>query len=345
VWLNPVKVIIVGPSFVGGGSEKARMLSSFLQSIGHQVEIINLPGQTIVDRAWYYYQRVRARLDDHEERHMKKTADFIEKRVKKIGCDALICIETQFSYVLARNLSCLKIFSCESLSADELYFSNGFIDLKRFRNLRKMELEIIMNSDYVLFPWETTENYVRKHIWQGNNLVTIRHGCNPSKIRATHFFPPSIVSLGSLGFYWSNRELLSYLTHLSPYLIDVYGHYKPPSKLAINFKGFASSMDVLSNYQFGLNTLSKDIFRQNHFSSRVLTYLSYGLPVLSPDWMKFSHSLKGVLPYNENNFLEIIEEYSDFEKWIKLSDDAYRQSSELDWHQVLKPLQRIIPPS
>jgi hypothetical protein len=102
-------------------------------------------------------------------------------------------------------------------------------------------------------------------------------------------------------------------------------------------------MDVLTNYQFGLNTLSKDIFRQNHFSSRVLAYLSYGLPVLSPDWMKFSTTLKGVLPYNEDNFLEVVEEYSEYEKWAKLSDAAYQQALELDWREVLKPLQRIIP--
>ena len=77
----------------------------------------------------------------------------------------------------------MKIFSCESVLSDELFFSKNFGDLKRVRDLRKMELEIIMNSDYVLFPWETTENYVKKYLWQGDNLVTIRHGCTPSEKR------------------------------------------------------------------------------------------------------------------------------------------------------------------
>lgn len=337
-----MKIIIVGPNFVGGGLEKVKMLSAFLQSIGHQVVVISLPGQTLEDKAWYYYQRARTHLGSNEERYFKKAADLLEKKIKKIGCDALICVETRLSYVLTRDLNCLKIFSCESL-IDELYFSKDFTDLNVFRKLREMELEIFSKSDYVLFPWETTENYVRKYLWQGNNLVTIRHGCTPSKKRASPFFPPSIITLGSLGFYWSNRELLSDLTRLSPYRIDAYGHYKPPSKFGINFKGYARSMDLLCNYQFGLNTISKDVFRQNHFSSRVLAYLSYGLPVLSPDWMKFSNSLKGVLPYNENNFLEVVEEYSDSEKWARISDAAYQQALELDWHEVLKPLQRIIP--
>jgi hypothetical protein len=329
---------------VGGGYEKVNMLTIFLRSMGHQVEVINLPRQMIVDKAWYYYQRAYARLGGYEERHMKKTADFLEKKVRQIGCDALICVETPLSYVLTKNLDCLKIFSCEALEADELYFSKNFSDLKRFRKFREMELEIIMKSDYVLFPWETTENYVRKYLWQGKNLMTIRHGCIPSKKRASHLFPPSIVSLGNLALYWSNRELLSFLTHLSPYRIDAYGQYKPPRKFKINFKGFAESMDMLSNYQFGLNTISKDIYRQNHFSSRVLSYLSHGLPVLSPDWMKFSNSLKGVVPYNEENFLEKVEEYSDPEEWIRTSNAAYHQALDLDWRVVLKPLERIIPP-
>jgi hypothetical protein len=337
-----LKVILVGTRYIGGGFEKVKMLNAFLQSIGHQVEVISFPGETIADKTWYYYQRAIARLGGYEEYHMKKTADFLEKKIKQISCDVLICVETRLSYVLTRDLRCMKIFSCEALEADELYFSKDFVDLERFHKFREMELEIIMKSDYVLFPWETTLNYVRKHLWQGNNLITIRHGCIPSRKRASHFFPPSIVSLGNLGGYWSNRELLSFLTHLSPYHIDAYGQYKPPNKLTINFKGFAPSMDVLSNYQFGLNTISKDIYRQNHFSSRVLAYLSYGLPVLSPDWMKFSNTLKGVLPFNEDNFLEVVEEYSDSEKWAKISDAAYQQALELDWKKVLLPLGKLL---
>ena len=58
--------------------------------------------------------------------------------------------------------------------------------------------------------------------------------------------------------------------------------------------------------------------------------------------MKFSNSLKGVLPYNENNFLEIVEAHLDSEKWATLSDAAYQQALELDWQKVLKPLEQII---
>jgi hypothetical protein len=158
----------------------------------------------------------------------------------------------------------------------------------------------------------------------------------------SYFFPASIISLGNLNSYWSNKELLSNLTKISPFRIDVYGKYQPSKRYKLNYKGYASSLDLLYYYQFGLNTVSKDIYRQNHFSSRVLGYLSYGLPVLSPDWMKLSHELKGVLPYNENNFLEVLEKFSDPQEWVKKSNEAHDQAVELNWNEVLKPLDKII---
>ncbi len=273
---------------------------------------------------------------------MKKTADLLEKRIRKGRYDVVIGIETPWSYVLTRDLTCLKIFSCESLDTDELYFSKNFGNLDRIHNLREMETEIFQKSDYVIFPWSTTENYVREYVWNGDNFVTIKYGCYPKGKVASYFFPVSIVSLGSVGWYWSNRELLSHLTQISPYVIDAYGKYKPPKKYPINYRGFAKSTEILRNYQFGLNTVSKDKFRCNHHASRIMTYLAFGLPVLSPDWLQFSHEVKGVLPFNENNFLNILDEYSKKEKWEKLSKEAYEQALELDWKKVLQPLEKLI---
>jgi hypothetical protein len=194
----------------------------------------------------------------------------------------------------------------------------------------------------VIFPWKTTENYTRKYVWNGDNFVTIKYGCYPQNKVASYFYPVSIISLGNVGYYWSNPELLSYLTRISPYVIDIYGKNKPHKKYHLNYRGYASSLDVLKDYQFGLNTASKDNFRRNHHSSRILSYLAYGLPVLSPDWLQFSHELKGVLPFNEDNFLEIIERYSDPDEWAKISKDAYAQALELDWKKVLLPLEKIM---
>lgn len=337
-----MKILIIGPSETGGGHGRMLAYRDFLQSKNHSVSLFEIPGKRFSDKLWYYYTRGLARLWDHEKRHMRKMADLLEKRINGSHYDVVIGVETVWSYVLTRDLGCLKIFSCESLEADELYFSKKFTDLDRVHSVRGVELEILKKSDYVIFPWKTTENYVRRYIWNGSNFVTIKYGCHPQSKTASYFFPISIVSLGNIGWYWSNRELMSYLTRISPYVIDCYGAYKPPKKYGINYKGFAKSTEIVLNYQFGLNTVSKDKFRCNHHASRIMTYLAFGLPVLSPDWLQFSHELKGVLPFNEENFLNIVEDNSDRDRWERLSKEAHEQARELDWNTVLQPLEKLV---
>lgn len=340
-----MKIAIITPTLIGGGRARAVAYKNFLQSRNHRVDMVSFD-EPLTSEIWFFYQRARAYLlAGKEPRLMKKIADKLESRIKREKYDAVIGIESLYSYVLTRELGCLKIFSWESMVADEIYFeqyATKDVDLGRIHRLRKMELEICRESDCVIFPWETTENYVRKYIWNGDNFVTVKYGCYPQNKTVSYFSPVAIVSLGNVGSHWSNKELLSYLTCISPYVIDVYGKYRPPRKYHLNYKGFASSHDILCNYQFGLNTISKDNFRRNHHSSRILDYLAYGLPVLSPDWMKFSHEVKGVLPYNEENFLEILEEYSDPDKWEKISKEAHKQALKLEWRKVLQPLVRMI---
>jgi hypothetical protein len=340
-----LKIAIIANTRIGGGKFRAKAYKDFLESKDHCVTMLSFD-EDIISKVWFFYQRALRHLEKDKgwHRFLEKLADRLESRIKREKYDAVIGVETPFSYVLSRDLGCLKIFSWEAVGADEIYFRqfvNKTFDIDSVRRFRKMELEICKASDYVVFPWKTTENYVRKYIFDGNNFITIKYGCNPKNRLVSYFFPVSIVSMGTLRQYWSNKPLLSYLTRISPYEIDVYGTYRPPSKYNLNYKGFAASRDVLYNYQFGLNTISKDILRRNHHSSRILTYLEYGLPVLSPDWMQFSYEIDGVLPYNEDNFVDILEKYSDPDEWEKISKKAYAQALELDWKEVLKPLERI----
>jgi hypothetical protein len=73
-----------------------------------------------------------------------------------------------------------------------------------------------------------------------------------------------------------------------------------------------------------------------------LAYLAYGLPVLSPDWMQLSYELKGCLPYNEDNFIDIIDSHSERHKWERQSKAAIEQARELDWNITLRPLEKIV---
>jgi hypothetical protein len=339
--VKTLKIILFGHSSTGGGCEQVKAYQRFLLSKNHEVEIAWFPGSNYSSKAWYYYQSVRSRMENNERRQMIEIANKLEKRIRNRNYDVAIAFGVPFAYVFTKEIKCLKLFCPQTSGADEVYFSKT-IDVQQVHNLREMELEVMAKADYVIFPWDTIENYVKKYVLNSKNLITIKYGCYPQKNRASYFFPISIVSLGNLSHYWANKELLSNLTKRSPYLIDVYGQYKPQKQYNIRYKGYAPSIDVLRNYQFGLNTISKDPLRQNDHSSRIMPYLAYGLPVLSPEWMKFSNSLKGCLPYNEENFIGTVEKYSEKEAWDRISQDAYQQALDLDWNKTLESLETLI---
>ena len=110
-----MKVLIIGTALVGGGRERSIAYKNFLMSHGFSVDEIKFPGDDLSSKFLFYYQHGLARLVGHEKRHMKTTADLLEKIIKKERYDVVIGIDTPWSYVLTRNLDCLKIFSCESL--------------------------------------------------------------------------------------------------------------------------------------------------------------------------------------------------------------------------------------
>jgi hypothetical protein len=336
--VNNLKILIIGRKY-GGPLGRVTSYKKFLESKNHVVSVYHYPGEGYSSKLWWYYTRGLAFLSGHERRHMKYSADRLEKVIRQGRYDAVICIEHPISYVLTRDLGCVKIFSYEAPEVDELYYSNK-CSPERIAAYRDLEIEIMQKSDFVVFPWKTTEDHVRKNILNGNNFVTLKYGCYPKEEKVSYTSPTAVVFIGTAGYYWVNRDLISILTKKSPFPIDLYGRHKPPRKFHLNYKGFADSLDILRNYQFGLNTVCKGPIKFH--SSKILTYLSYGLPSLSPDWLQFSHELKGVLPFNENNFVDLVHCYSDQDKWEKLSAAAFEQAHELDWNLTLQPLEKMI---
>ena len=167
-------------------------------------------------------------------------------------------------------------------------------------------------------------------------------GCDPRpRQRLVKFSKtPRIVFLGSLEGYWVNLPLLSKLSKIYP--IDVYGGPKPDKKWGLDYKGYAPSLDILSKYQLGLITITKDKLRKSSFSSKHLEYLSYGLPTLTPDWRKDKILDDVSISYNETNFLDKVKEFSKKKKWKEMSKRSYKKSKDLNWGDNLKPLGIII---
>ena len=101
-------------------------------------------------------------------------------------------------------------------------------------------------------------------------------------------------------------------------------------------------MDILSNYQFGLISISKDRLRTEGFSAKHIDYLSYGLPVLTPEWRRDPLLESTSIYYNEDNFVQVINNYSQENEWKQMSEKGYESAKQMKWENVLKPLDTII---
>jgi hypothetical protein len=244
------------------------------------------------------------------------------KIINKKSFNVVICETELDAYVFTKDIKCLKILDLAAPLADELYFGGKLFGFM-YRKLKNIEVRVYRKSDYLTF-----------HI--------CNYGCNlePIAKKAKYSYPPKIVFLGNLDGPWNNLALLSELSKLYP--IDVYGGPKPSEKYHLNYKGYAPSTDIVSKYQFGLITITKDKLRKSSFSSKHLKYMSYGLPVFTPDWRKDKRLKKVSISYNEKNFLNRVSKYSDKTRWQRMSNMCYKQAKEWQWNLTLKPLLEII---
>jgi hypothetical protein len=339
-----IKVVIICSLDRFANAVRPKEIQKFLTKRGYKVELLNTYDNVETKKA-ILNERIRKILIPKIIRNyafiqnLKHRANILENRIKILKPDVVICESESDSYVLTKDLDCLKILDSPSPWVDELFYS-GDISKLAHRHLRKIEIEIYKKSDYVAFHWDNYTNYVKKYVYDSNNFFILNWGCKPKNLKAKFNKKPKIVYLGKLDGYWNDIELLSRLSKL--YDIDVYGAPKPPTNLQINYKGYAPSTDVLANYQFGVITLSKDKLRAHSFSSKQLEYMSYGLPVLTPEWRSDPRLKNYSILYNEENFLQKINEFSSKEKWQKMSNSCYNQSKKWNWDNVLKPLDKII---
>ncbi len=182
---------------------------------------------------------------------------------------------------------------------------------------------------------------MRTHQYDGDNIITLNWGCHPKKQRARFKSPPKVAFLGKLYHSWVALPLLEHLVNVSGN-IDVYGIPEPRNKQRLNYKGYATP-DVLVGYQFGLVTVARQAKLHCHgFSAKHVEYLSYGLPVLEPEWRYIPRLTETSIPYNEDNFVEQVQRYSDPALWREKSDESYELAQDLDWNITLQPLADII---
>ncbi len=270
------------------------------------------------------------------------TARVLEAKLREGRYDIIIAESEMLGYVFTRKLPGTLLLDAAAPAAEEMLYS-GMIPRFIYNRVVAMRLRTFAASTYVNYHWYRYTDYVRKHIYKGKNLIQVDYGCDLHATRAQYSKVPRVVFLGNLGGYWNNFPLLANLSKQYPF--DVYGHPAPHPKYGLHYKGYAPSTDIVSQYQFGLITITKDELRKSSFSSKHLEYLSYGLPVLTPDWRKDRKLAPVSIPYNEKTFRKQIERYSNQARWQALADKSYETAKQWSWDRVLQPMVELLEKS
>jgi hypothetical protein len=333
------RIALVGVAGLGGGATMTSAFYDFLVKSGYDVALFycNLPPQP--ERGWL--GRFRRQPPVTKEAHLAAIA----AQLREQHFDIVLGIENGEIF-LEKLPPCRRIYFANAPWAHEEYFSlastNQPFDLDAIRRLQERELAVFAAVDVLAFAWNTHVTYVRKHLYNGANLI--EHpglgwfGCTPRQKSCGYWYPPSLVFLGWMERYWVNMELLARLSASIPYVLDTYGPQAPRPERNLRYKGVAPNEEVVAGYQFGLTTATSEPLRQWGVASKVLTYLEFGLPSLAPEWQLFSHQLDGVIPYNAQNFPALVEEYSERDKWEAISRRCREQAAALAWDNVLRPL-------
>ena len=343
-----MKVAVVGPTSYGGGSTVCKEIVRFLKSKQYDVTFFDNRITSPPPRYWYWYHRVRNILFSTPAGYDKIISD-IGSAIRNGGFDAVI---SDSGLIFFQKLNCMKIYFCRAPIAHEKYFKCADLNMDKEKErafideARAFELATFQRADYVTIAWKTYEEYIKKYVYDGPNIVSHPKGgwsgCTPGK-RAEFLAPPTIVYLGSLGRQWNNMSLLARLSDDLPYILDVYGTPEPNQEFKLRYRGAMKNPETeLTRYQLGINTVSKEILRRYAYSSKVLMYLAHGLPCLFPEWQKFTYELGGCIPYNERNICDLIEQMFERTKWQELSDQAFEQAQDFSWDKMLQPLLDIL---
>jgi hypothetical protein len=335
----PERIALIGTSIPSGGSVLCVHLRRFLELNGIEVDFFDAAIYTL-----RFHQKQRNDQNHAKLPLLRGVLQDIASHISKRNYQVIIATEREEIFLENLPKNSRKFYYCCAPLAYERYYGwlqNDDPDAEiKLRKLLEIENNIYQNVDVITFAWNTYEKFVREQIYDGNNITTHPglgwYGCEPCKNRVEY---KPVLNLIYLGFidYWSNPALLKKLTELAPFPIHCYGRSVVPIPGIDHFGHVPDEWKLLDRYHIGLNTVSTDPLRIAGFSSKVLNYLSVGMPVFSPNWQEFSHQVEGIIPFEEENFVELAEKYHEPEAWQELSNAAYMQAQELQWQKVLTP--------
>jgi hypothetical protein len=332
---------------------RGRAIKDYLEKIGHFVEILTPRPERI---EWFNRERyaVASRLKRRLLR--RKTlphlwdfvADELESPIRRGQFDVIIGRGPETGYALTRPLEGLKIFDMLNIVFLENYYAWN-ADLNEVEETFEKEKRIFESVDYILSTHDLQTEYFLQHFDGKKRLtdkvVTVRLGCDPVSRYAEFSQAPRIVYAGSY-YFIQDPYLLAYLTKITPFAIDCYGPKDPNRTFfpaPLNYKGYASAIDFLADYQLGIITVSRDTLRQYSPATKFPYYFAHGLPVLFPDWMKEGYTYpQCAIPFNEENFVAQAKSAVEPATWQRMSEAAKCLANQLQWTNVLTPLGELI---
>jgi hypothetical protein len=350
-YANAIKPAKLKEFFVEHGYNVIVYPTNHLSRLGERGYQAMLPGLTLSQFRLYCCEAVQLAVNRRKLSFLRKLGvslttkrmiglrgKILHKRLKSGSYDIMICESNLDESLIAYRISKIQILDLPAPFAEELFYG-GQLTKHRYDLLKTYEENLYRRADYLSFHWYMYAEFVRKNKYEGNNIIDIGYSAPLRERRAQHADEPRIVFLGFLGGYWVNLPLLEELSDLYP--IDVYGGPKPAG-YKVNYRGYAPSIDVLADYQFGLITITKDLLRQSSFSSKQLDYYAFGLPVLTPEWRTDTVLDPGAIHFSADNFVKLIKEYSDRDRWQEKSDAAISIAKERTWESAFRPLTEIV---
>ncbi len=363
------KAVIVATPDVFANGVKPRALVAHLEEKGFSVELLSsaqdlrtrftvfgksLPMVKPFPRAlWVISLRLIARVIPMSkmsvvlqslarESHNKSCALITHHRLSTIAPDLVICESSaDIGFVSLPRVASLQMLDLPCPWAEELYYG-GQLTKRGFNRMKRLESNIYRQADTLSFHWHTYSSFVKATKYDGDNIIDMGYGTNEKSAIAEYNDDPRVIFLGLLDGYWVNLKLLKDIVGLSS-KVDVYGGPKPPDNIAINYKGYAPTLDVMAKYQFGLITISDDELRKNSFSSKHLEYISYGLPVFTPGWRRDDKLDSSSIYYESaEDFIDKLNKYSNRDEWYKKHKQALSAAKRFSWDSAFVELDKAL---
>lgn len=350
-----IKIIIVASLDGSANEERAKNVMAKLRNVGFQVSFFDAVKHfSQMTRVKYFFispnifinyagglfkHKLKLRKQYPLVEEMFLRGDIIRKYLKDERVKIVICQNPQdMTCLLQKSKGLLTIYDTPIIYSEEIKNLNIYSQ-KVVKTITEIEGNVFETADGVAFQWEIYFKLAKLLDKKITNPFIANWGCVKQSKYSRFSKKPKMIYLGKLNTGWVNPKLLVDIQKTSLVPVDIFSYETPDERYqALKFSGFLDNLEKVSDYQFGLITISNDQLRKYGFSAKHLLYISFGLPVLCPEWRKDNTLEQATIYYNKQNFNNIVKQYGQKKEWEKKHRAAIQLARKFDWNKTLKPL-------